>query len=351
MGAYVFFFIVVFIGAIVSYKAQKPVWYFVLSVVLLWLLIGLRDISVGADTRGYVDEFTSIAKLNFSEMWKQTLAYKDPLYILISWSISCISTNYTFYLLIWALFPAVSLYITFKREFKDRSECLISILVFFLLGLFAFYVAGIRQTAAISLVLLSFKSIHEKKLIQFLLYVIVASLLHNSAVIFLIAFPLCFIRFRWWYLFFLIALIYLLSFVALDSVFVYAQFFFGDRFDSYGMGYESTQSNSAFIMQIILFAICVYKAKTLIKKDSTNSTLFFFAFIGICFQSMAGILAEMSRISFYFCVFDLILVPRALEEYGNTKSQNILLTVFSVIAMVYLFFLTSANLPEYRFAF
>lgn len=350
MWAYVLFFFFVFTGAATTLKTKNSNWYFVFTAVLLWLLIGLRDISVGTDTFGYVGEFTSIAKLSSFLMWKHALMYKEPLYILITWIISRISTNYTLYLLFWALIPSASLYITFRRAFDDRVECLISILVFFLLGLFAFYVAGIRQTAAISIILLSFKSISEKKLIHFLLYVLVASLFHNSAIIFIIAFPVWFIRFRWWYLFILGALLYFVSFVALDSIFVFTEYFFGDRFENYSMGYESTQSNSALIMQFILFGICVVKAKTLIKKDNSNSTLILLAFIGVCFQSMAGMLAEISRISFYFCVFDLILVPRALKEFGRSNTR-LLIAAFSVVALIYLFFLTSANLPEYQIAF
>lgn len=351
MLAYVLFFTVICFGAVFSKKNADKM-YITLCILSLWLLIGLRDMSVGADTSGYIEEFGFIARLGFSGMWLQTIEYKDPLYILISWFISRVTTNYTIYLLIWALFPAISLYITFKHVLKkDKTDCLISILVFFLLGFFAFYVAGIRQTAALSIILLSYKSIQQKKIIHFLLYVFVASLLHNSAVIFIIAFPLCFVKLRWWYILILAALLYMVSIVALDNVFVLAQYFYGDRFDSYQQGYESTQSSSALIMQIILFAICFFKYKPLIEREPINSALLIFSFIGICFQSMAGMLAEMSRISFYFCIFDLILVPRALNEYGGKKYNSLIVTAFSIVAMVYLFFLTSANLPDYRIAF
>ena len=349
--AYVLFFTVICLGALFSKKEASKTGYVTVSVILLWLLIGLRDMSVGADTSGYIEEFGIIARLDFSGMWLQTIEYKDPLYILISWFVSRVTTNYTIYLLIWALFPAISLYITFKQVLKDRTDCLISILVFFLLGFFAFYVAGIRQTAAISIILLSYKSIQQKKIIHFLLYVFVASLLHNSALIFIIAFPLCFVKLRWWYILILAALLYIVSMVALDNVFLLAQYFYGDRFDSYQQGYESTQSSSALIMQIILFAICFFKYKPLIEKDSVNSALLIFSFIGICFQSMAGMLAEMSRISFYFCIFDLILVPRAIKEYGGKNYNSLVVSAFSIVAMVYLLFLTSANLPDYRIAF
>lgn len=351
MLAYAFFFTVVCLGAAFSQKTTDKNSYITVSVLFLWLLIGLRDLSVGADTSGYIEEFGLIARLDFAGMWVQTVEYKDPLYIIISWIISRITTNYTIYLLVWAFFPAISLYVTFKREFKDSTECLVSILVFFLLGFFAFYVAGIRQTAALSIILLSWRSIQEKKLIPFLIYVAIASLLHNSAVIFVVAFPLCFVRLRWWYIFIVAVLLYFLSFIALDNVFFLAQYFYGDRFDSYELGYESTQSSSALIMQILLFVICIFKYKALINKDKVNSSLFIFAFIGICFQSMAGMLAEMSRISFYFCIFDLILVPRALMEYGDKKTNPMIVFAFSAVSIIYLFFLTSANLPEYRFAF
>jgi hypothetical protein len=351
MWVYILFYSIIFVGAYLVSNRKTPTIYFGLVAILLWLIIGFRNIMVGSDTLGYVEEFHTISRLKYNVMWKMAVEFKEPLYIIMSWLISRLSTNYTFYLLIWALFPSISLYLTYKREFQKSQECLVSVLVFFILGLFAFFVAGIRQTTALSIILLSYTSICNKKLLLFFFYVLLASGFHNSAILFIIAYPLSYLKIKWWYLFLLIGVFVLSNFLNLDSIFFFSKYFFGERFDNYSLGYESTQSSSAFVMQLILFAICLIYTKRLIQSDPSNNSLLIFAFVGLLFQSMAGMLAEMSRVSFYFSIFDQILVPRTLAIIGNNNTRQMINTAFIAGCLLYLFFLASANLPIYSLSF
>lgn len=351
MFSYILFFFIICVGTILTPKLRYHKWFVVVSMFFLWLLIGLRDISVGTDTRSYVEEFNTISRLSMSNMWVQAFDNKEPLYVIISWLISSISNDYTFYLLSWALFPVVSFYVTFKKELKNSYDCLIAIVVFFLLGLYAFYVAGIRQTAALSIILLSYKTLYQKKLLKFLIYVFIASFIHSSAIIFIIAYPLCFLEIHWWYIFILVGVVFISNLIDLSTVFIVSKYFFGEKYESYEVGYESTQSSSALIMQIILFLICFFKKNRLKEADSSNNVLLILSFVGIIFQSLAGMLAEMSRISFYFCISDIIIVPRALNEYSKGKTRSLIKLMFVVVCIIYLFFLTSANLPDYKFSF
>ena len=322
MFSYILFFFIICVGTILTPKLRYHKWFVVVSMFFLWLLIGLRDISVGTDTRSYVEEFNTISRLSMSNMWVQAFDNKEPLYVIISWLISSISNDYTFYLLSWALFPVVS-----------------------------FYVAGIRQTAALSIILLSYKTLYQKKLLKFLIYVFIASFIHSSAIIFIIAYPLCFLEIHWWYIFILVGVVFISNLIDLSTVFIVSKYFFGEKYESYEVGYESTQSSSALIMQIILFLICFFKKNRLKEADSSNNVLLILSFVGIIFQSLAGMLAEMSRISFYFCISDIIIVPRALNEYSKGKTRSLIKLMFVVVCIIYLFFLTSANLPDYKFSF
>lgn len=136
----------------VTKSRKESVYYLFMIMILLLAIISLRDVSVGTDTLSYTEDFIRFSHMSFSEMWNYAFTTKEPLYVIISWIPSLLSTNYTCFLLVWALFPVCSLYKVFKAELQDSKDFFIAILVFFLLGLFAFYVAGIRQTAALSLV-------------------------------------------------------------------------------------------------------------------------------------------------------------------------------------------------------
>lgn len=349
MWVYYLFFSIVFIACFASEKRKSTLVCATIALAL-WLLIGLRDSSVGSDTGGYLADFHLFAKMGFVEMWRTAVSFREPLYVIISWLIAAVTVNDTFYLLVWALFPAISLFFVFRKYLIDGKEYFASILVFFILGLFAFYVAGIRQTAALSITLLSFKFIHEKKVLSFLLCIVVATMIHSSAVLFVIAYPLRYLKIRWWFVIIALALFILASRIHLDSVFMVSQFFFGQRFENYAVEYESTQSVTAFLIQLLLFVLCLFKAKPLIEKDIQNNVLFVLVFIGLVFQSLASMMAEMSRVSFYFCIFYLILVPRALSLFGKNRITAPIVLLFAAGCLIYLFALSSSNLPDYQLA-
>ena len=328
----------------------------------LLFIIGLRDTKVGTDTLSYTEDFTYFAQMSSSEIWSYALTRKEPLYVLISWLPSTISTNYTYYLLIWALFPVISLYKVFKEELEDSNDILIAMLIFFLLGLFAFYVAGIRQTAALSIVFIGAKYLKQLpwnrfnmlirniNIYKFFISIVIAYAIHNSSLLFVLAIPCLFFRVRWWYLLIIFGLFSLGKYIQIDQIVLLSKFLFDDRFSTYGTVYESSQNTSALIMQTILFVICFLVKSKLIKRDYHNNFFFNMMFLGLIFQSLSGMLAEMARISFYFIMFAMLLVPKAFKEY-NCRIRSFIYVSFTLVCIYYLFFLTSNNLPEYHSVF
>lgn len=349
MAVYFIYFSLLGIACGFAKNGNRKVGLFIIAF-LTWLLIGLRDVSVGADTMSYVNDFNYFRELSFGSLWELiTDNSKELLYILITWILGQISDSYTVFLLGWALFPAISLYIISKENLNSKIQYFEVVLIMCLLGLYAFFIAGIRQTAAISIVLISYKYLKDGKLIKFLFCIAVAYLIHNSSILFIIAYPLRYIRVRWWFPVVLVGLYIASSTIQIDGIVQLAELLFKDRFAAYGTSYESTQNASAFLIQLVLYMIVFYKIQPLAKKDPTNNILFVLATIGLFFQSLAGMLAEMSRISLYFCVFDVILVPRALAEY-NANIRPIINTAFIVTCLILLLFISKSNLPLYEFA-
>ena len=357
---YIIFFIYLIFCAFVSVKTKSDHFFLFTIMALLLVIIGFRDTSVGADTLGYTQNFYEYSQLQFAQMWRTAIASKEPLYVVISWLASLLSYNYTAYLLVWAIFPVLSLYKTFRMELSGGVDYMIAILVFFMLGLFAFFVAGIRQTAAMSLTLASarylmrinnqnFKTfIKDRNLYIFLLYVGIACLIHNSALVFLLVIPCLFIKVRWWYLFLSIGLFFLGKFVQIDLIVELSGLLFEDRFAAYGATATETLSISGFIMQFLLFFICFIVKDKLSLYSRNNDFLLMLLFVGLLFQSLSIIQAEMARVSYYFSMFAMILVPRSIKMYGYPW-RGVLYWGFVIVSLFYLFFLSSSNLPAYRF--
>ena len=64
-----------------------------------------------------------------------------------------------------------------------------SVLLFYLLMLFDFFLSGMRQMLAIAILLFAYDKLREKKPIPFLLLVLLAVTVHSSAVLFLLLYP------------------------------------------------------------------------------------------------------------------------------------------------------------------
>lgn len=356
---YILFFVYLVFCALLSIKNRPNHIYLFTIILSLFTIIGLRDTTVGADTLGYTQDFSYYSQLQFSKMWQIAKESKEPLYVIISWFVSILSDSYTAYLLVWALFPSISMYKVFKAELRDGMDYMVAIIVFFMLGLFAFFVAGIRQTAAMSLTFVgamylteintvNFKSIiKDKNLYLFLLHVSIAYLIHNSAMIFLLAIPFLFIKVRWWFLLLAICLFLLSKVVKVDQIVMLSEMLFEDRFAIYGTTSTDKLSMSGFIMQYILFLICFFSRNKLESQDKSNDFLLVLMFVGLLFQSLSGVIAEMFRVSYYFSMFAMILVPRSIKVC-KSPLRILLYFGFTVVSLFYLFFLSSSNLPDYQ---
>jgi len=326
---------------------------------VLYLIIGLRDLSVGPDTPSYVEDFERFARMNYDQMLSAAFAKSEPLYVIISWLASLISDNYIVFLLIWALFPCVALYGLFKRELVTTADYLNGLIVFFVIGLYAFFVAGIRQTAALSIILLAFPYFKQIKFdtilhfyndtnwIKFLLCMCVAYLIHNSSIFFLFAFVTKIFKPGWCTIFVVIGAFIIGTTVKANQISILTGLLFEERFNQYGTTYESTLSMTGFYMQCILFILCYLKRKKLMLQNPNNIIFMNMMILGLVFQSMTGLIAEMYRVSFFFSMFGMVLVPRAMACFSISEKGKLFNACFVALSLVYLFILAGTSLPMY----
>lgn len=362
MEIYVFLFIVLIL-VLFPKPTGKSNAYLLIATTLLFVIIGFRNITVGVDTLSYVDDFRHYCRLSWPDIYKDAFTHKEPVFHLIVGLISRVTDWYPAYLMFLALFPTIALYSIFKDELKKRKiDILLAIVVLFNLGIITFFQAGIRQTAAMSIVLLASRNLFkidnthfysflkDKHFYLFLLGLFAAFCFHNSAIIFILAIFIKDIKVRWWYIFIPFVIFFLSSYVQLDILTRAALMVFQDnQYGQYGTSYESELSLSGFIMQFIIFFICFFSRKNVIKEDVHNQALYNFAILGLAFASLTELIAEMYRLSFYWSMFYVLLLPRALDGYKNKVIRTVGYIGFIVGSLVYLFFLSDANLTEFSF--
>lgn len=302
----------------------------------LLFLIGMRHYSVGTDTITYVGEFlgTSING-NLQQILHSAT---EPLYNLTLWICKKFTTNYTWFLIVFS-FPVAWGFTFIIKKYSD--DYLISVLLFMVLGICGFCMAGIRQAAALGITMLSYSFIKEKKLFKFLLCVLVAYGFHNSALVYLLAYvfvnvlSIKKITFYWS----MAVICFALGIVRNPIVLKLAQIMMmEERFDGYVQGANEGLNYTMFIIQAILLLFsCLYMKKQQTVKNEDDFKLLILSFVGLFFQAFTPIVGEFFRVSMYFSVYQCILVPNIIRKIGNKRTKHIIYFGILAVGFMYIF--------------
>lgn len=169
------------------YRIDAQKLYVVLAMGYLMLLAALRSPVVGTDTLSYCRYFRSAASCDsLHRAWSVLRLEKG--YVTFLYLLTRITANEQWLLVVSSVFSFYS----FGRFISRYSRMpWMSVLLFYLLMLFDFFLSGMRQMLAIAILLFAYDKLREKKPIPFLLLVLLAVTVHSSAVLFLLLYPIC----------------------------------------------------------------------------------------------------------------------------------------------------------------
>lgn len=153
--------------------SKKPVWLIILT---LTLIAGLRNYSVGIDTQGYVDMFGLIAKGDFQYAYGLEESFKYICYAVLRvfphesvlLTLLAFVTNYCIITRFW--------------ELRKISSFRCMVLCYYM-GFYFMTMNGLRQFCAVAIVFYSTRYLSRKKILPFIIGVLVAMLFHQTALI------------------------------------------------------------------------------------------------------------------------------------------------------------------------
>ena len=351
MIKFTFIFIILY-WLMVRPKGEKAVnTYIFICAALFFIMIGFRNETIYGDTAGYVFRYKQLAEISFSRMIDGV--NRDRLYWIVGWGIAqIVGDNYTIWLALQAFAIIIPVTLLIKRY---SSEPMYSWIVLFFIGFTLFFMAGLRQTVAMSFTLLGFlvllddKRNQRNKLWWFVVLVVLASFFHSSAWICLIA--LLFLHRR---LNGVTILLYILSLTVIllygrTLMFSFTSFVgqYDSRYIIYGEKlYGSTMTY--FFQQLILVIPSIYLLRNRLKEPLV-ALFCHFGILGLLIISLSPIVAEMFRLSFYFSWANLIIFPLAIQEMR--KRANILPMLYMLFFIVYLIFINKSAWGTYYFWF
>lgn len=322
----------------VNHEQVKRMSPFFAVIVVLPLIIWTGNRGDVGDTYAYADSFRKMPTA-FSEIgqYLETVG-KDRGFYFCSAVIKCVIGNQeTLYFLILA---AIQSYLLFRIYRKYSTRFLIS---FFLFVASADYVSwmfnGMRQFTAATIVFACFPWILEKKYIRTVIVILLASLIHGSALILL---PFVFIvQGKAWNkktLLFIFGVIAVVAFTdrftnILDTLLTDTQ---------YEDSLTAVQDDGTNILRVLVYSIptilsllglrYIQKEDNLVINICTNMSIVAAGFY-IISMFTSGIL--IGRLPVYFSLYNYILLPWEIDHMFTKKSAQI---VYLIMVGAYLFY-------------
>lgn len=329
----------------------------VLSFIVLWLISGLKDQTVGTDTPSYVAYFeaTVNGSAGIDTLFHDnifTFSGFEKGFQILTYLISRLTTSYTIYSLILYSIVSISTLMLIK---KNSSNYFLSTMIYMLL----FYLpslSAIRQSLAISIVLLGYNFIKERKLIKYVAVVLLATLMHQASIVMIVIYfmynrtvnPKIIFRYV------SIALISLFSVVPLiyfmSSVNVRYSFYI-DRIGSYSLGSFLTLG-----LYLIIGMFCYVSFRKTRKKQQTeeNALLVKTSLAGAAASIIALKVNALSRLSTEFMIYIIIAIPQFISNYPVRTRRHMTIATILLLTLYSLSILLLKpewyNVTNYQFA-
>lgn len=328
---------------------------FVIAFVLLVLLLGCRNAQYdyGSDLNNYYRAFErAIASTNLKKFISEN--YMEQGYLCLNWIMARFIKWPQFIVFFQAAFCCG---LTLRYIYKHSTDMMMSIIGFLSLGLFQIYLTGFRQSMAISICLVAFEKAEEKKFFRFILYVILATMIHQTAIVYLVVYLLTNIR------------VSKLSIIcSLGVIFVVWQFvpeivqlgntLFEKEYEGTFVGNSTGGLINVFI-GVAIIALMAYRIRSLnrsnlgrgimYKKDRIdqnayypNFRMFHSLFLGTGIYALRYQALILERISYYFIPTMFILLPEVIRK-GFAKRDTKILRIAATIGMLFLTYWRSRN--------
>jgi hypothetical protein len=320
------FFVRVLNNSSVNYREHEKRQYLVLCGLFIFLILACRHYSVGSgDGVIYYNHWTqmsTVPKERILDVLKTSKMERG--YVLFVWVVSRFLKNAQYLFVVYGAIVALSL-CSFLKKNCDVLE--IGFEIYLCLGLWAFMVQGIRQGIAMCICLWAIDFIKKRKLLPFIVLILIASSFHGSAIAFSIVYFSGYLKFNLKGIAVTVLGI-ILCCIFIDKIFDLLNFVMNE---SYYRG-EDSLSGGMFTALAYLLIIAL-SLITLPKEDTEHdTTLFLFMTITgfVTFVMRYYINSISQRVAYYFMFGQMVLLPR---EIKNMKKSYQIFTIVVVVLL------------------
>ena len=290
---------------------------FVIFASFQWIILsGLRHVSIGADTKTYLQSFEATQYYSWTYIFDKLYNIyilggpgKDPGYPVFEKLATLLTTDYQVYLIIIALFFTIPLA---KWIYENSIDPFISFLIYSTLFYAFFAITGHRQTIATAMVVfIGYTYIKERNLLPFLLIVLIAFTIHKSALIFI---PFYFIankKITKNYMLIMITL-FIILFINKEYFSSMLKIFAG--YEIYGINQQAGTYTFTLIF-LLLTIVAFWRYKTILLKNPQAVHFYNALLLGLIFLPLTFVNPSAMRVVQYFSIFIILLIPEIIYSF------------------------------------
>lgn len=313
---------------------------------IMCLMIGLRNLHNGStDSMIYYRYWTTIGNIPFSgipNMLKSIdLEYG---YLLSAWLLSHVFPDPQFQFFISGIVFSCSVC---YFVYKNSEDIPLSLLMFNCLGLFNFFVQGLRQSIAMCICLFAIEQCKKRKMISFILLVLLASLFHGSALIFVFVyflFPLK-VDFK------TCAILAVLSAFGSRLINQALDFMNYAMNENYSLS-GNMEAQGGIVAALVYILILALELLRLWNKNREQKYSFFFYYtlVGAVAFIMRGAVGPIiDRISMYFMFGQMILLPDGMNIFSKNSNTLVRWVVVALCVGIAIYKTSYSTLIPYNF--
>ena len=320
--------------------------YALFLMIPLFMLSSLRGDTVGGDLENYLPRFYEMC---FADDFGAAMEVDghDVGYKILLWVITRISNSTRFFLIATSLLSLIGPMLLIKRY---SSSILASFLMYYSMGFYTNTFNNIRQSIAASLFFLAFPFLIKRKITNYFLIVLVAALIHHSAVVLFLVYPLTIGLLSLKKIFSIIGGGVALFVVMGSSLLYNIIMLFFMKYDPEQILNETEGAGwnlfilYSFISLVLIVFYYSQRNRLDVSKNQILSLLLTCQILALLFQLFATIFPSMTRMGQYFFIPIIITIP-LLISYTKNKFYSYSLVLFTISYCALLFYLTYSYSP------
>lgn len=282
----------------VNNKDNIHLWIGMLSI---FFLMALKQPITGDYSR-YATHFMTIM---YKSLKGQSFLLSEPGFFYFNRFLRSLTDNSGYF---FAMTAGIICFCVGRFILKNADNKRFAVFFYYTIGLFAFSMAGLRQTLAMSICLFAYSAMKRRKFLQFAVIIAIAFLFHRSAIFFLPAYFIANIKWKFHTIFGVISL-YSVIFLFFDRIYEYIVGWL-----DYDYGIESTGNGGIFLIILVIISVLtlIYRGK-LLELDPNNIIFINLHFTVLALWIFRLFTRTVERPSYYYLYASIILLDKILS--------------------------------------